>query len=96
MRIELGSVKLVLDSGEDVDEVLRRLLRHFTNKEIAALLGVSERTVRRWKEQGRLPSRGSGQITLLELLRFLGPTGIPQARRRKAAAPGSGTAAAPA
>lgn len=75
MRIELGAVRLVLDNGEDMDEVLRGLLRHLTNKEIAALLGVSERTVRRWKVQGRLPARGSDQITLLELLRFLAPSG---------------------
>lgn len=69
MVLEFGSVRVVLDDPEQVQAVLRDLLRQLTNREVADILGVTERTVRRWKLAGRLP--GAERTTLLALLRTL-------------------------
>jgi len=73
MRLELGTVNVVLDADEDPAVFLKRLYRHLTNMEVGEILGVSNKTVQRWKREGRLPSRGTGQIMLLDLLHFLDP-----------------------
>jgi hypothetical protein len=73
MRLELGTVNVVLDADEDPAVFLKRLYRHLTNLEVGEILGVSNKTVQRWKREGRLPSRGTGQIMLLDLLHFLDP-----------------------
>jgi hypothetical protein len=66
--VHLGSLRLELEESTAALEVLAGLLRHLNNKEVGGLLGISERTVRRWKVSGRLPSRDSEQVSLLELL----------------------------
>ena len=71
MKMELGSVRVVTESQEEIVDVLKTLLRHLSNKEVGALLNISERTVRRWKLSGRLPSRGSDPILLADLLACL-------------------------
>lgn len=75
MHLELGGIRLVVESEAEMVEVLTAMLRHLTNKEVAGILGVSERTVRRWKEEGRLPDRGNEQVTLAELVAHLLPLG---------------------
>lgn len=68
-RIELGAIRLYFDSMEEAVAVLSALVRHLTNKEAATMLGVSERTVRRWKGEGRLTAAESGgALTLADLL----------------------------
>ena len=69
--IEFGAVRVYLGDADEALAMLQALVRHITNKEAAALLGVSERTVRRWKREGRLPSRHGDQIMLVELLEHL-------------------------
>jgi hypothetical protein len=71
MRMELGAVSVEVDGQAELDAFLRRILRALTNKEVGAFLGVTERTVRRWKLEGRLPGPRKGQVTVLELLQFL-------------------------
>ena len=55
--IEVGAVKIHLQEGEEAVSMLEALLRPLSNKEVAAMIGISERTVMRWKQAGRLPAR---------------------------------------
>ena len=71
--IEVGAVKIHLEEHEEAVSLLQSLLRPLNNKEIAAMIGISERTVMRWKRCGRLPSRNGGQIFVLDLIRHLAP-----------------------
>lgn len=84
MRLELGALTVEVERQEDAAAFVRGLLRHLNNVEVAGLLGVSTKTVRRWKRAGRLPDPAGGQINLLELLHHLQPqhdapggTGVP-------------------
>ena len=69
--IEVGAVKIHLGENEEPMPVLQSLMRPLNNKEIAAMIGISERTVVRWKQKGRLPARGNGQVFMLDMLRHL-------------------------
>lgn len=71
MRLELGALTVETERPEDAAALLRGLLLHLNNMELANLLGVSDKTVRRWRRTGRLPRHERGQITLLDLLRHL-------------------------
>ena len=66
MRLELGALKIELDEGDDVEAFFRGLFRHFNNMELSEMLGVSPKTVTRWKRDGRLPG-GSGNSMAREL-----------------------------
>jgi len=74
--IEVGSVKIHLQEGEEAVSMLEALLRPLSNKEVAAIIGISERTVMRWKQAGRLPARESGQVFMVDLIRHLAPEGV--------------------
>ena len=67
----VGPCRLEFDSGETALVVIEGLMRHLNNKELGGLLGISERTVRRWKCSGRLPNKDNEQVSLLELLLHL-------------------------
>lgn len=69
--IEIEDVKIHLEEGEDPIDVLKSLLKPLNNKEIAAMLGVCERTVIRWKDKGKLPTRGKGQIFVMDMLKHI-------------------------
>ncbi len=69
--MNLGPIQMEFGQEEEALMVLRGLLRHVNNKEVAHLLGISERTVRRWKLAGRLPNREHEQVSLLELVNHL-------------------------
>jgi FixJ family two-component response regulator len=69
--MNLGPIQMEFGQEEEALSVLRGLLRHVNNKEVAHLLGISERTVRRWKLSGRLPNREHEQVSLLELVSHL-------------------------
>ena len=88
MRLELGALTLVVERQEDAAAFLRGLLRHLNNLELAELLGVTDKTVRRWKREGRLPRREGGQVMLLELLQHVQaraqPSSAPMAPTRRA------------
>jgi len=71
--IEVGAVKIHLEEDEEAVALLESLLRPLNNKEVAAMIGISERTVMRWKRNGRLPTRHKGQIFVLDLIRHLAP-----------------------
>lgn len=73
--IELGGLRIHLRADDDPVTVLQSLVRHLSNQEVADILGVSERTVRRWKRQGRLPDRGQARLKLADLLLALAPAG---------------------
>lgn len=49
------------------DEISVKLARRVTTQEAADILGITERTVRRWRRNGRLPKR-VGRLTLGDLL----------------------------
>ena len=72
-KIEVGGVVISLETGEEAMTMLQSLLRPLNNKEVASLIGISERTVARWKKNGRLPSRGTGQVFMMDLVRHLAP-----------------------
>lgn len=73
MRLQVGAFAVECERHEDAEEFLRRLVRQLNNKEVAGLLGVTDKTVRRWRRAGRLPGEPGGQVSLLELLQYLGP-----------------------
>lgn len=68
MRIDLGPVRVEFGKGEDPVTFLRGLLRPLNNLELADMLGVSPKTVQRWKADGRLPRGEGNQVRLLDLL----------------------------
>ena len=68
MRLELGALKIELEEGDDVEAFFRGLFRHFNNMELSEILGVSPKTVTRWKRDGRLPGGSGKGLTMLELL----------------------------
>ena len=71
--IEVGAVKIHLEEDEETVVLLEKLLRPLSNKEVAAMIGISERTVMRWKRAGRLPSRDGGQVFMMDLIRHVAP-----------------------
>ena len=71
--IEVGAVKIHLEENEEPASLLKALLRPLSNKEVAAMIGISERTVMRWKRAGRLPSREGGQVFMVDLVRHVAP-----------------------
>jgi len=73
--IEVGAIKVHLEGHDEAMKFLTSLMRPLSNKEIAAMIGISERTVARWKINGRLPSRVNGQLYLVDLLKHLIPEG---------------------
>jgi excisionase family DNA binding protein len=73
MRLELGALTVKVERPEEAAEFLRGLCRQLNNKEVAELLGVTDKTVRRWRRAGRLPGGARGQLTMLHLLQHLGP-----------------------
>ena len=86
MRLELGALKIELDEGDDVEAFFRSLFRHFNNMELSEILGVSPKTVTRWKRDGRLPGGQGKGLTMLELLGAVGgPVGTPGQIRNTAA-----------
>lgn len=70
--IEIGQVKIHLENDEDPAELLKTMFRPLSNKEMAGMIGISERSVLRWKSEGRLPTKPKGQVNLIDLLRYLG------------------------
>lgn len=78
MRVELGALKIELDEDDDVEAFFRGLFRHFNNMELSDMLGVSPKTVTRWKRDGRLPGGPGKGLTMLELLGAMkGPAETP-------------------
>ena len=71
--IEIGEVKIHLEKNEEAVDMLQALLRPLSNKEVAAMIGISERTVVRWKQTGLLPARETGQLLLVDLVRHMAP-----------------------
>ena len=52
--IELGGLRIHLNADEDAVSMVQALMRYLSNQEVADVLGISERTVRRWIKQGAL------------------------------------------
>ena len=71
--IEVGEVKIHLDENDEAVGMLQALLRPLSNKEVAGMIGISERTVVRWKQNGTLPARETGQLLLVDLVRHMAP-----------------------
>jgi phage terminase Nu1 subunit (DNA packaging protein) len=83
--IEVGAVRIHLHEDEDAVALLRSLMRHVSNQEIADIVAVSERTVRRWKKEGRLPRRRHARLKLADLIEHLSrsPEEIQDGKRRR-------------
>jgi hypothetical protein len=81
--IELGELRIHLREDEEAVTLLQSLMRHVSNQEIATMLGISERTVRRWKRAGQLPRPEHARLKLADLLghlsRSLAGSGTPGA-----------------
>ncbi len=68
MKLEIGPLRITLEPGEEPAAVLSSLLRRLSNKELSHAIGVSDKTVQRWKMEGRLPTRTGGHVLLVDLL----------------------------
>ena len=66
--IELGPLRIHLGEGDDAIAMVQSLARRLSNQEAAEILGVSERTVRRWKRAGKLPGGDNSRLKLADLL----------------------------
>lgn len=75
MRLELGALRIELEAGDDVEAFFRSLFRHFNNMELSEILGVSPKTVTRWKRDGRLPAGSGKGLAMVELLAAVGSPG---------------------
>ena len=75
MRLELGALRIELEAGDDVEAFFRSLFRHFNNMELSEILGVSPKTVTRWKRDGRLPTGSGKGLAMVELLGAVGSPG---------------------
>lgn len=82
--IELGNLRIRLAEEDDAVSMLQSLMRYISNQEIADMLGISERTVRRWKREGRLPTGGKTRLKLADLIPYL--TGSPHTTNGRAGA----------
>jgi len=82
--IEVGNLRIRLQEDDDAVSLLQSLMRHVSNQEIATMLAVSERTVRRWMRDGRLPRRQHARLKLADLIEYLSrePEPAPQPRFR--------------
>lgn len=60
IRIKKGDITIEIDS-------LPEITRLYDNQEVGNLFGKSERTIRRWKEEGKLPR---GRVSGLEILLY--------------------------
>jgi Homeodomain-like domain len=93
LRVELGALTVEVERQEDAAALLRSLCRRLNAREVAELLGVTDKTVRRWRELGRLPGDAHGHFTLMHLLDHLVPPArllSRTARRGRAARPLAG------
>lgn len=68
MRLDIGPLRITLEPGEEPAALLGSLLRRLSNKELSHAIGVSDKTVQRWKQEGRLPTRKGGYVLLVDLL----------------------------
>ncbi len=73
MRLEVGAFTVEVEHQEDAAAFVCGLLRRLNNRDVGELLGVTDKTVRRWRREGRLPSEEGAQLTLLYLLHYLAP-----------------------
>ena len=89
MRLELGAFTVEVERQEDAAAFVCGLLRRLNNRDVGHLMGVTDKTVRRWRREGRLPSEEGAQLTLLNLLYYLAP---PLPRLPGGAAAGPATA----
>ena len=89
MRLELGAFTVEVERQEDAANFVCGLLRRLNNRDVGHLMGVTDKTVRRWRREGRLPSEEGAQLTLLNLLYYLAP---PLPRPPGATAAGRATA----
>jgi 6-phosphogluconate dehydrogenase (decarboxylating) len=60
--VEVGAVRVYVDTIAEVHAVLEPLLQFSSQKKLAQLLGISTRTLHRWRHSGRLPPAGGGML----------------------------------
>jgi hypothetical protein len=93
MRLELGAFTVEVERQEDAAAFLCGLLRRLNDKQVGEVLGVTDKTVRRWKREGRLPNEKNGRLSLLHLLQKAPPTLLPgRSAARAVTAPAEGPA----
>lgn len=87
--IEIGGLRIHLTTNDDPVSLMQSLMRHVSNQEVADMLGISERTVRRWKKEGRLPRHGHARLKLADLIEHLSKAagGAPKRARKRKQAP---------
>lgn len=71
VTMEIGALRLHFESPEDMDAQLGRLGELVSVKEMAAMTGVSEKTVNRWKHLPDFPRNENGTITRAAFLQFI-------------------------
>jgi hypothetical protein len=60
--MEVGAVRIHVGTVAEARELLAPFLRVTSRKELAQLLGISPRTLRRWSGNGRLGKMESPQL----------------------------------
>ena len=71
VTMEIGALRLHFESPEDMDAQLGRMGETVSNKEMAAMIGVSERTVQSWKHLPDFPRTENGAVTRAAFLEFV-------------------------
>ena len=71
IRVTIGAMTIQADTQAELDATINSLAVTLGDKEMAALAGVSERTIRRWKSHPKFPRSASGTITRSNFLAFL-------------------------
>ena len=78
VTLEIGALRLHFESPEDMDAQLGRMGELVSVKEMAAMIGVSERTVQSWKHLADFPRTENGAVTRAAFLQFLFRANPPQ------------------
>ena len=89
IRLELGALSVVIEDPDELKAFMRPLCHHMSQKETAEVLGISDRTLRRWRAERQLPL--TGPLTLMELLNALTPQQVGFAARLPLARSNSGS-----
>lgn len=68
MELEFGPLRMKVETLTQAQTLIEHFSAHLSYRQAANFLGISERTLRRWRSSGRLPALRERPITRLALL----------------------------
>ena len=69
--IDIGPVHITMPTEAACEAAIRYLHQPLTGEQAADYLGVSIKTIYRWRRQGRLPSPHTGPLRRIDLLSLM-------------------------